>query len=91
MGAFIVGSGVAGCSVGVAAVDSALCCAAADGGLVLVLAGREGLTSLALFFLDLPGPDGRAVVEVVDLSAGRTGDPSLEGIGEFVADGDRFG
>jgi hypothetical protein len=87
-GALITGSDVVGCSLGVVAADRALCCAAADGGLVL-LAEREGLTSLRLFFLDLPGPDER-VAEADALTSGRTGDPSREGIGEFAAEAERF-
>jgi len=79
-----VGSEAAGCSLGIAAVESALCCAAAEGGLI---AERAGLTSFALFFLDLPGPDVRGIM---DLSEGLTGDDSREGKGEFVADVARF-
>jgi hypothetical protein len=78
-------SEVDGCSLGVAAAESTLCCAAAEGGLLRLL-GRDGLTSLALFFLDLP-PDVRGTF---DLSEGLTGDDSLEGSGEFAADEVRF-
>lgn len=88
-GALIDGSWVVGYNLGVVAADRARCCAAAEGGLVLLLAERDGLTSLTLFFLDLPGPEGR-VVDVEAFSSGRTGDPSREGIGEFAADDDRF-
>lgn len=84
-GALIVSSDVVGYSIGVVEADRALCCAAADGGLVLLLAGREGLTSFTLFFLDLPGPVDLVVDEEV-FSAGRFGDPSLE----LAADADRF-
>lgn len=83
----MVESDVAGCRIGVVAADRALCCAAADGGLVLVLAEREGLTSVALFFRDLPGPVDRDV----GFSGGRTGDDSLEGSGELLAEVDRLG
>jgi hypothetical protein len=79
-------SEVAGYNVGVVEAESALCWAAADGG----LADREGLTSLVLFFRDLPGPVVRGA-EVIDLRVGRTGDDSLEGIGEFVAEAARLG
>jgi hypothetical protein len=55
-----------------------------------VLAERDGLTSWELFFLDRPGP----VVERAEgtlLRVGRFGDDSLEGFGELVAEGPRFG
>jgi hypothetical protein len=64
--------------------------AAADGGLVVVLADRDGLMSCVLFFLDLPGPVVERA-EVFDLGGGRTGEVSLDGIGEFAADVFRFG
>jgi hypothetical protein len=89
-GAFIVLSEEAGWRVGIEAADNALCWAAAEGGFVLVLVARDGLTSWELFFLDRPGP----VVERADepvLRAGRLGDDSLEGLGELAADGVRFG
>jgi hypothetical protein len=88
-GAFIVVSKETGCKVGVVAADSALCWAAADGGFVLVLAERTGLTSWLLFFLDRLEPVERADVPV--LRAGRFGDDSLEGLGELAADGVRLG
>lgn len=78
-----------GCKAGVVAADSALCWAAADGGFVLVLAERTGLTSWLLFFLDRLEPVERADVPV--LRAGRLGDDSLEGLGELAADGVRLG
>lgn len=77
------GSNTAGCNLGIEAADSARCCAAAEGGFVFALADRDGLTSLALFFLERPGPADRAVT---DLSEGRTGDDSLEGSGELFAE-----
>jgi hypothetical protein len=64
--------------------------AAADGGLVVVLADRGGLMSCVLFFLDRPGPAVERA-EVFDLGCGRIGEDSLDGIGEFAADGFRFG
>lgn len=73
------------------AADNALWVAAAEGGFVIVLEDREGLTSCELFFRGRPGPAGRFGFEVVDLMFGRTGEDSREGIGEFVADGARFG
>jgi hypothetical protein len=86
-GALIVGSEVAGCKDGIDAADSARRVAAAEGGLVFVLAERDGLTSCELFFLDRLGPVAdRAVVVVFDLSDGRTGEDSREGFGELVAD-----
>jgi hypothetical protein len=54
-----------------------------------VLGERDGLTSCALFFLDRPGPEGRA--EPTGFAVGLTGDDSREGIGEFVVDGARLG
>lgn len=60
------------------------CNAALDsGGLGVVVAGREGLTSLLLFFLGLPGLDR---LEAVDFTVGLTGDDSRDALGEFVAD-----
>jgi len=89
-GAFIVESDEAGWRVGIEAADSALCWAAAEGGFVLVLAERDGLTSWVLFFLDRPGPVAdRAELPV--LSDGRFGDDSRDGLGEFAAEGVRFG
>lgn len=41
----MIGSEAAGCKIGVDATDNALCVAAAEGGLVLELAERAGLTS----------------------------------------------
>jgi hypothetical protein len=64
--------------------------AAADGGLVVVLADRGGLMSCVLFFLDRPGPAVERA-EVFDLGCGRIGEDSLDGIGEFAADVFRFG
>jgi hypothetical protein len=90
MGAFIVVSEAAGWRAGMDAADNALCWAAADGGFVLVLAERDGLTSWVLFFLDRPGPVVERA-EVLDLSDGLLGDDSREGFGEFAADGVRFG
>ena len=84
-GAFSVGSDIAGWRFGVVAADNTLCCAAEDGG--LLLAGREGLTSLTLLVLDLPGPVERDTA----WSGGRTGDDSLDGKGEVLAEADRFG
>jgi len=83
--ALVGGSEVAGFKLGIEATDSARCCAAADGGLVFALVDRDGMVSFALFFLDLP------VRVVVALVPGLTGDDSLEGTGEFVADAVRVG
>ena len=83
-GALIVVSEGAGLSEGMVVAERARCCAATDGGFVLVLVERDGLTSLALFFFDLPGPTVRA--EVLALRGSRTGDDSLEGMGEFEAE-----
>lgn len=63
--------------------------AAAEGGLPVVLDGREGLTSCELFFLARPGPARR--VEVPGFAVGLTGEGSREGTGELAADGVRFG
>jgi hypothetical protein len=57
---------------------------------VLVLVERDGLTSCALFFLDRPGPVVERA-EAVVLRDGLLGDDSREGLGEFAADGVRFG
>jgi hypothetical protein len=46
VGALIVGSDETGCKAGVTIADSVLCCAAAEGGLLLVLPALDGLTSL---------------------------------------------
>jgi hypothetical protein len=90
-GAFIVDSDAAGWRVGMDAADNALFWAAAEGGFVLVLvAERDGLTSWELFFLDRPGPVVERA-EVVLFSDGLLGDDSREGLGEFAADGVRFG
>ena len=89
-GAFIVESDEAGWRVGIEAADSALCWAAAEGGFVLVLAERDGLTSWVLFFLDRPGPVVERA-EVPVLSDGRLGDDSRDGLGELAADGVRVG
>lgn len=80
----------AGWRVGIEAADNALCCAAAEGGFVLVPAERDGLRSWVLFFLDRPGPAVERV-EVPVFSDGRLGDDSLEGMGEVAAEGVRFG
>jgi hypothetical protein len=85
----MMGSEETGCKVGIAAADNGLCVAAAEGGFVVVLAVRDGLTSCVLFFLDRLGP--AALAEVLDFCGGLTGDDSLEGIGEFVADMARLG
>jgi hypothetical protein len=45
-----------GWRVGIGAADNALGVAAAEGGFVLALANRDGLTSCTLFFLDRPAP-----------------------------------
>lgn len=79
------GSDAAGCSGGMDAVDSALCVAAAEGGCVVVLAERAGLTSFELFFLDRPGP-AEERDEALVLSGGRIGDDSRDGKGEFAAE-----
>jgi hypothetical protein len=89
-GAFMVESEEAGWRVGIEAADNALCWAAAEGGFVLALAERDGLTSWVLFFRDRPGPVVERV-EVAVLRDGRLGDDSLDGLGEFAADGVRFG
>lgn len=89
VGALIVGSEETGCRAGVVAADSR-CCAAVEGGLVVVvLAARVGLTSLELFFRDRPGPARGA--EAFDLSDGRAGDDSREGMGEVDAEAVRLG
>ena len=62
--------------------------AAAEGGLLEVDPPRDGLISCTLFFLDRPGPVGRAE-EVFDFGGGRTGEDSLEANGELVADAAR--
>lgn len=72
------------------AADNALCWAAAEGGFVLVLVERDGLTSCVLFFLDRPGPAVERA-EAVVLREGLFGDDSREGFGEFAAEGVRFG
>jgi hypothetical protein len=72
------------------AADNALCWAATEGGFVLVLAERDGLTSCVLFFLDRPGPVVERA-EVLLFSDSLLGDDSREGLGEFDADGVRFG
>jgi hypothetical protein len=89
-GALTVESDTAGYKLGVVAADSALCVAAAEGGLAVVLADREGLRSGVLFFLDLPGPAVERL-EVFDLTCGLIGEDSLEGTGELAADVFRFG
>ena len=71
--------------MGVDATDRALCVAAAEGGLVFVLAERAGLTSWVLFFLERPGPGVERVDEFA-FRCGRTGDDSRETIGEFAAE-----
>jgi hypothetical protein len=89
VGALIVGSEETGCRAGVVAADSR-CCAAVEGGLVVVvLEARVGLTSLELFFRDRPGPARGA--EAFDLSDGRAGDDSREGMGEVDAEAVRLG
>lgn len=52
---------------------------------MFALVDRDGMRSLALFFLDLP------VRAAVVFPPGLTGDDSREGIGEFVADVARVG
>ncbi len=84
----MIGSEETGCKDGTAVADNALCVTAVEGGFVVVLAVRDGLTSCELFFFDRLGPV--ALAEVLDFCGGLTGDDSLEGIGEFVADMARF-
>jgi hypothetical protein len=86
----MVGSDATGCRAGVDATDNARCVAAAEGGFVPAVAARDGLTSCTLFFLDRPGPVDLAEEELA-FSGGLTGDDSLEGDGELVADAARFG
>ena len=90
IGALIVGSEDTGCKFGVVAADSALWVAAADGGLAVAFADREGLGSCELFFLDLPGP-GVERLDVFDLTCGLIGEDSLEATGELAAEGVLFG
>lgn len=86
VGALIVESDRVGCSKGVEVADNALCVAAADGGLVLMLVGaRDGLSSCTLFFLDLLGPVVRTE-EALGFSGARTGEDSREAWAELVAD-----
>ena len=54
------------------------------------MAGRDGLVSCVLFFLDRPGPAVERE-EGFALGCGRIGEDSLEGMGEFAADVFRFG
>lgn len=89
IGALMLGSDTLGYKFGIDVADRALWVAAAEGGLVLVLDDRDGLTSFVLFFLERPGPADREVV--VGFTGGRTGDASLDGTGELVADGARRG
>lgn len=83
--ALVGGSDVAGFKLGIEATESARCCAAAESGLVFALVDRVGTTSFALFFRDLP------VRVVAVLVPGLTGDDSLEGTGELLAEAARAG